>query len=169
MPREAGKSCFPSEPSAFLAWRKHSIPIAQEGKIIYIRYKETAEPESGRMFSSLTCSCWMTGCLSTAFSGCPCLYWRLPPNPNLSIGLCLPSCELPCLAYWGSSGFPSRAMVWERTAELHVPQMESCQDALALVHFLRKVQIIPSFWQQNSNSVFTTSSQIWVMLGGSLQ
>lgn len=35
---------------------------------------------------------------------------------------------------------PGRAMVWVKVVELHVPQVESDQDASALVHFWKKVQ-----------------------------
>lgn len=54
-------SCL--EKSTF-SWRKHYIPTSQEGKGLYTRSKETAEPELGLMFSSLACFCWMTGLLS---------------------------------------------------------------------------------------------------------
>ena len=97
--REARESCLSSQPSAFLASTsgKHSIPISQESKIVYIGYKETAEPELGMAFTSPAYSCWMTGYLSLDSSGCPFSYWCWPPNPNVSIGLCFPICELPCL------------------------------------------------------------------------
>lgn len=62
MPREAGESCFPSKPSAFLASRRalslgesSTYPLPRKVRD-YTESKKTAEPELGPTFNLLPIS-----------------------------------------------------------------------------------------------------------------
>lgn len=120
---------------AFLAWRKHCVPIPLEGKRIYIGYKERAEPGSGWCsVLSLVPLGWQGVYLLSSLV----VRWGVPPNPNVSIGLRLPIWEFPCLVYREGSGLQAEQWSGWHSRALCSPNsiMPGC---INLVHFLKKV------------------------------
>ena len=141
--REARESCLSSQPSAFLTSTsgKHSIPISQETKIVYIGYKETAEPELGMAFTSPAYSCWMTAIYLLTLLVVHFHIGVCYPIPMSALGFVSPFVNFPVLLTQEILGSrQSNGLGKDSRAPCSFPQVESDQDALAFMHFLKKVQ-----------------------------